>query len=103
MKKSVAIILIVVFVLLCTCPTLFFGVGAISGSGSPEIMATAYTAGQQFTGITPSTAPDFATLAVTLRGTAACAICLGILIPLVVGFVTLRMARKHAAAAIPPQ
>jgi hypothetical protein len=101
MKKSVAIVLIIVAVVLCSCPALVAGIGSVSSGSSPEIIATALVDSQSATGMAPPTT-DPGTIANLAKVSGGCLICLGLIIPLVVGVVTLRMANKKEAAQIPP-
>jgi len=95
MKKSVAIILTIVAVVLCSCPTLVFGVASFIITSTPEGIAEALAAGQQATGITPQGDPGAGiAFAKILAGSG---ICLGLVVPVVVGLITFRMARKRAA------
>jgi hypothetical protein len=100
MKKNVAIILIIVAVVLCTCPSLIFGGINFYTASSPAVAATMSALGAQTMGATPPAPVDSTTGMIG----GACTICIGILIPVVVALVTLRMARKkEAAESLPPQ
>ncbi len=102
MKKSIAIVLILVVIVLCTCPTLFFGVGTFVTASSPEGIATVIANAHEVTGVNipPSDVGSSITVAKVFS---AGGICLGLVIPVVVGLITLRMARKKAAETQPPQ
>jgi hypothetical protein len=102
MKKSIAIVLILVVIVLCTCPTLFFGVGTFATTSSPGGIATAMANSQQITGINVPQSDMGAMIALS-KVFAGGTICLGLVIPVVVGLITLRMARKKAAGTLPPQ
>jgi hypothetical protein len=102
MKKSMAIVLIVVAVVLCACPSLFFGGGTFFLSASPGGIATAMANSQQVTGIIVPQSDMGAAVALS-KVFAGGTICLGLAVPVVVGLITLRMARKKAAGTLPPQ
>jgi hypothetical protein len=94
MKKSLAIILTFLAVVLCACPNLIFGV--ITLSQSPEWVSMIIASGQQATGINAPPS-DLGTSIAVARVVAGSAICLGLVIPVAVGLITFGMARKQAA------
>jgi hypothetical protein len=98
MKKKVAIILIVVAVVLCSCPSLAFGGINLITASSPEMAATMVALGAKTIGQPAPTAADPMS-AIFLGG---CVICIGVIIPVVVALVTLRMARKKEAQSLQP-
>jgi quinol-cytochrome oxidoreductase complex cytochrome b subunit len=102
MKKSIAIVLILVAIVLCTCPTLFLGVGTFATTSSPEGIATVIANSQQITGINIAQS-DVGPAITMARFISASGICLGLVIPLVVGLITFRMARKQGAQALRSQ
>jgi hypothetical protein len=93
MKRSVAIVLILVAVFLCACPSLAYAGGTFYYTSSPELMADAINAGAQTTGMVAPDA-DMGSVANFLRVSAGCLTCLGVLIPVAVGVITLRAAKK---------
>jgi hypothetical protein len=101
MKKSVAIVLIVVSVVICSCPSLAYGVGSLVMKWSPAELAGLAANAQSTTG-TEMTPEIIALVGTIFKVLSGCIILLGLAIPLVVGLITLRMARKHQAAQTPP-
>ena len=93
MKKNIAIILILVAVVLCACPSLAYAGVMVYGTSSPELINNAFDTSAQMMGVTIPPAEIESTVT-TIRVTAGCAACLGILVPIIVGLITLRMARK---------
>jgi hypothetical protein len=102
MKKNMAIILILVAVVLCSCPSILYAVGTFYYSSSPELVSAMITTGAQTTG---GSVPqgDINSVVTFVRLSAGCLLCLGILIPVIVGFITLRMARKKEEQVPPIQ
>jgi hypothetical protein len=94
MKKSVAIILVIVAVLLCTCPLLVTGVSTFVASGTPEGIEQAVANAEQVTGVEIAPA-DIGAAVSGAQALAGCGLCLGVLIPVAVGLITFRMARKQ--------
>jgi len=100
MKKSIAIVLIVIAVVFCTCPSLVFGGINLYTASSPAMAATLSAQGSETLGQAPQSSP---LNPMTAMITGGCALCVGVLIPIVVGLITLRMARKKEAESLPPQ
>jgi hypothetical protein len=97
MKKNVAIILIIVAVVLCSCPALLGGIYSLSILSSPELIPMAIANG----GMSKDPRIIDASLMI-YRVLSGCVICLGVIIPVVVGVITFRMTRKNEAAQTPP-
>lgn len=94
MKKSIVIILMLIAFVLCTCPSLLYSGALFFASSSPKLAA-------QYANVSPQS--DMGAVIVLVRVLGACIFCFGTAIPLVVGLITFRLARKKAVQTQHPQ